>query len=82
MKVYVHIKTCECGFIQSREELTQAQCLSQGEHHTENGARLGVKLHSSGEPQTHQTARITREKMAPSEKSLSQNVTHGEIPSV
>ena len=82
MKVYVHIKTCECGFIQSREELTQAQCLSQGEHHTESGARPGGRLHSSGEPQTRQTARIKHEKMALSEKSLSQKVTHGEIPSV
>lgn len=77
-----HIKTCECGFVQSREQLTQTQCLSQGEHHTGSGARPWGEPHSDGKSQTHQTTRMKCKKMTLSEKILSQKVTHGVIPSV
>ena len=77
-----HIKTCERGFVQSREELTQTQCLSRGEHHTRSGARPRGEPHSDGKSQTHQTTWMKHKEMTLSEKILSQKATHGVIPSV
>ena len=67
-----HIKTCERGFVQSREELTQTQCLSRGERHsfsTRSGARPRGEPHSDGKSQTHQTTWMKHKEMTLSEKN-------------